>query len=310
VVVVDISGARALVAGATGVLGGGIARALHSEGGRVALAGRDERKLAALADELGGVPISVFDALDVKRCAAVVDEAADALGGLDVVVVAIGVAAFGPADAADDAVTEHLLAVNTKAPMALARAGVARMTDGGAVAVLSAILADYPTAGMAAYSASKAGLSAWLTAVRPELRRRGVTVFDVRPPHIETGLAGRAIAGQAPPMKAAATVDQLVSLVVSTGSGPGAASCATTCRRASSPDAEAGRQPTTSRSQLRNTAAPASPDFSGWNWVADSAPFSTAATKSSPWLAQVTSGGRIAVDTSISHRRTPKLCTK
>ena len=213
-VVVDISGARALVAGATGVLGGGIARALHSEGARVALAGRDEQKLAALADELGGAPISVFDALDLKRCAAAVDEAADALGGLDVVVVAIGVAAFGPADAADDAVTEHLLAVNTKAPMALARAGVARMTDGGVVAVLSAILADYPTAGMAAYSASKAGLSAWLTAVRPELRRRGVTVFDIRPPHIETGLAGRAIAGQAPPMKAAATVDELVALVV------------------------------------------------------------------------------------------------
>jgi short-subunit dehydrogenase len=214
VVVVDISGARALVAGATGVLGGGIARALHGEGARVALAGRDEQKLAALADELGGAPTSVFDALDLKRCAAAVDESADALGGLDVVVVAIGVAAFGPADAADDAVTEHLLAVNTKAPMALARAGVARMTDGGAVAVLSAILADYPTAGMAAYSASKAGLSAWLTAVRPELRRRGVTVFDVRPPHIETGLAGRAIAGPAPPMKAAATVDELVTLVV------------------------------------------------------------------------------------------------
>ena len=50
-------------------------------------------------------------------------------------------------------------------------------------------------------------------------------------------------------------------------------------------------QPTTSRSQLRSTTAPASPDFSGWNWVAASAPFSTAATKSSPWWAHVTSGG-------------------
>ena len=49
---------------------------------------------------------------------------------------------------------------------------------------------------------------------------------------------------------------------------------------------------TTSRSQLRSTVAPASPDFSGWNWVAASAPFSTAATKSSPWWAHVTSGGR------------------
>jgi short-subunit dehydrogenase len=82
------------------------------------------------------------------------------------------------------------------------------------VAVLTAILADYPTAGMAAYSASKAGLSAWLTALRPEQRRRGVTVFDIRPPHVETGLADRAIAGTAPAMKAGATVDEVVGMIV------------------------------------------------------------------------------------------------
>ena len=110
--------------------------------------------------------------------------------------------------------TEHLLTANTMAPMAMVRAAVRRFDDGGTVAVLSAILADYPTAGMAAYTASKAGLSAWLTALRSELRRRGVAVFDVRPPHIETGLADRAIAGTAPPMKAGATVDEVVALIV------------------------------------------------------------------------------------------------
>jgi short-subunit dehydrogenase len=210
----DLSGARVLVAGATGVLGGALARALHADGARVALAGRDAEKLAALADELGGVPTAPFDALDPDRCADVVAEAADALGGLDLLAVAIGVAAFGAGDAEDDAVVEHLLAVNTLAPMALVRAALPRMGKGGGVAVLTAILADYPTAGMAAYSASKAAISAWLTAVRPEQRKRGVTVFDVRPPHIETGLAGRAIAGQAPPLKEAATVDQVVALVL------------------------------------------------------------------------------------------------
>ena len=43
-------------------------------------------------------------------------------------------------------------------------------------------------------------------------------------------------------------------------------------------------------SQLASNAAPASPDFSGWNWVAHSGPFSAAATNGSPWVAQVTSG--------------------
>jgi short-subunit dehydrogenase len=210
----DLPGARALVAGATGVLGGAIARALHGEGARVALAGRDPERLAALARELGGAPALSFDALDLGRCAAVVGEAVDALGGLDLLVVAIGVAAFGPGEREDDALVAQLLAVDTVAPMALVRAALPHLGAGGGVAVLTAILADHPTAGMAAYSASKAALSAWLTALRPEQRRRGVAVFDIRPPHVETGLAGRAIAGEAPPMKAGATVDGLVGLIV------------------------------------------------------------------------------------------------
>jgi short-subunit dehydrogenase len=211
---VDLSGARTLVAGATGVLGGAVARALHAEGARLALAGRNPQSLAALAEELGGAPSFTFDALDLDRSAAVVGEAADALGGLDVLVVAIGVAGFGPGEGEDAADTEHLLTVNAMAPMALVRAALPRLGKGGAVAVLTAILADYPTAGMPAYSASKAAISAWLTALRPEQRKRGVAVFDIRPPHIETGLAGRALVGQAPPLKEGTTVDALVGLIV------------------------------------------------------------------------------------------------
>ncbi len=207
----DLNGARTLVAGASGVLGGAIARSLHGAGARLVLAGRDEDRLNAA---LGEVPVLTFEALDLERCAAVVDEAADALGGLDLLVVAFGVAAFGPAEDAGDVLTEELLTVNTMAPMAMVRRAVHRMDGSGTVAVISAILADVPTPGMAAYSASKAGLSAWLTALRAEQRRKGVTVFDIRPPHVETGLAGRAIAGQAPPMKAGAEVDELVGLVV------------------------------------------------------------------------------------------------
>ncbi len=201
-----------LVAGATGVLGAATARALHGAGARLALAGRDPDRLTSLGSDLDA-PTYAFDALDLDRCAALVGEAAERLGGLDGVVVALGVAAFGP-EAENDVITEHLLAVNTMSPMALVRAALPLLGKGGNVTVLSAILADVPTAGMAAYSASKAGLSAWLTALRPEQRRRGVTVFDVRPPHVETGLAGRAVAGQAPAMSAAAEVDEVVALIV------------------------------------------------------------------------------------------------
>lgn len=191
----DLSGARTLVVGATGVLGAALTDALRDAGATLALAGRSAP--AGQGDE----PAFTLDALDLERCAAVVDEAADALGGLDLLVVAIGVAGFGD-EAETDVVTEHLLTVNAQAPMALGRAALRRFPPkddgGGTVAMISAILADVPTPGMATYSASKAALSAWLTATRPAARRQGVRVLDVRPPHIETGLADRAVAGTLP----------------------------------------------------------------------------------------------------------------
>ncbi|MCV2488614.1 SDR family oxidoreductase [Geodermatophilus sp. YIM 151500] len=194
----QLDGARVLVAGATGVLGGELARALAGAGARVALTGRDDGRLRAVAEELGGAPALAADAVDVEAVRTAVDAAAEALGGLDAVVVAWGVVAFGPAADADDAVTEELFAVNTLAPMSLVRAALPHLSDGGAVALLSAVVADAPTLGMAEYSASKAALSAWASVLRRELRRRRITVLDVRPPHVDTGLVDRALAGSPP----------------------------------------------------------------------------------------------------------------
>jgi short-subunit dehydrogenase len=72
----------------------------------------------------------------------------------------------------------------------------------GFVAQLSAVVVEQPLPRMAAYSASKAALSAAAVALRTELRRSHVDVLDVRPPHTETGLAGRPLSGQAPRLPA------------------------------------------------------------------------------------------------------------
>ena len=194
----ELAGTRVLVAGATGVLGGELARALHGAGARVALTGRDGAALRTLSGELGGAPAAVADAVDVGAVRGAVESAVAGLGGLDAVVVAWGVVAFGPAADADDAVTEELFAVNTLGPMSLVRAALPHLPDGGAVVLLSAIVADAPTLDMAEYSASKAALSAWAGVLRRELRRRAITVLDVRPPHIDTGLVHRALAGEPP----------------------------------------------------------------------------------------------------------------
>ena len=132
-------------------------------------------------------------------CRAAVDAAADELGGLDALVVAVGVAGFGPAMDADPAVVEELFAVNALGPMNLVRAASRHLSEGGTVVVLSAILADAPTAGMADYSAAKSALAAWLGVVRRE-QRRAFSVIDVRPPHLDTELDSRALAGAPPPL--------------------------------------------------------------------------------------------------------------
>lgn len=196
----EITEARVLVVGATGVLGRMLTDALGAAGARLAVAGRDEARLADVAERAeASYPL---DVVDVAACRAVVEQAAEDLGGLDALVVATGVAAFGPAAETADQVAEELFAVNTLGPMALCAAAVPLMPSGGAVVVLSAILAEAPMAGMAAYSASKAALSGYLAALRREVRRQGVSVLDVRPPHMETGLTGRALAGEPPKLPA------------------------------------------------------------------------------------------------------------
>lgn len=210
----EISDARALVVGATGALGGGVARALHEQGARLALTGRDPDRLAALGSELGA-PTFTLDVVDLERAAATVEEAVAALGGLDLLVVATGVPAFGPAVEADPAVTEEVFAVNALGATGVVRAALPHL-DGGVAVVLSAILADAPMAGMADYSAAKAALTAWLTAVRRE-HRRSTRVVDVRPPHLDTELASHALAGEPPklpePLPAADVVRAILDAV-------------------------------------------------------------------------------------------------
>ena len=193
----ELDGARIIVAGATGVLGAGIARELHARGAHVALAGRDGARLDTLGAELGA-PTARFDLFSPAAIPAALAAATAALGGLDALVVATGVVAFGAEPEIGDDVLRDLFVVNATGPIRLIRESLAHLDDGGTVVALTAVVAEHPTAGMAAYSASKSALSAYLTALRRERRRSGLTVLDVRPSHLDTGFETRALAGSAP----------------------------------------------------------------------------------------------------------------
>ncbi len=209
----QIDSSRVLIAGATGGFGGELARSFARRGARLVLSGRNEVALGALAGELEAQSIT-RDLTEPGSADALVTEAADILGGLDVVVNSIGVVAFGPASELDDATLDQLLAVNIVAPVRLARAALGRVAPGGAIVNVSAIVADHPTAGMAAYSASKAALTAFDQAMGREARRAGVRVLDLRPPHMETGLAGRPIAGTPPKLVIGKDPAQMADRVV------------------------------------------------------------------------------------------------
>jgi cyclic-di-GMP-binding biofilm dispersal mediator protein len=194
---VRIDGASVLVVGASGGLGRAIARELSERGANLLLHGRDRGRLEALGRELHH-PTFVGDLRDPAMARLAVTAATSRHGQLDALVCAVGVVAFGPVAELGDATLEELFAVNVLAPIRLARAALAVLSPGGQIVNVSGIVADQPMAGLAAYSATKAALTAFDTALRRECRASGVHVLDARPPHLETGLADRPIAGASP----------------------------------------------------------------------------------------------------------------
>ncbi|MEV4950059.1 SDR family NAD(P)-dependent oxidoreductase [Streptomyces sp. NPDC053755] len=209
----DINGARVLVAGATGVIGGAVAAELAARGARLALAGRDAGRLSRVSERLGGRPTARFEAYDLDACARAVETAARELGGLDAVLTAFGAVAFGRAGEVSDAVAEHLTTVNALAPAAIFRSALGFLGRGGVIAAVTGVVVERPQPAMADYCASKAALSAWLDAVRREVRGDGVRVLDIRPGHLETGFAARAVMGSPPPMPAGGDLGLVVRSV-------------------------------------------------------------------------------------------------
>jgi len=210
---VDLNGSRILVAGATGSLGERFARGLSARGARLALAGRDREALARVGDELGA-PVILLDFTESGSAAEAIASATAELGGLDGVVIATGTVAFGRSGELDSATEAELMQVNTTGPMELVSAALGELSPNGAVVAITAVVAEFPTAGMAAYSASKAALAAYLAALRRERRKELATVLEVSPGHMETGFAERALAGEPPSLPEGEDPEKLVEVAL------------------------------------------------------------------------------------------------
>ncbi|WP_411698754.1 SDR family NAD(P)-dependent oxidoreductase [Conyzicola sp.] len=207
----DLVGKCILVVGATGALGSRLAARLVAAGADVVLTGTDRARLDAL-----DVPGRRFVVDLATQADPAVGLAADAVGGLDGVVVAAGVVAFGPAAQLDAATVAKLFAVNATGPITLISSALPVLAESAVegrepfVLTMSGVVAESPTAGLAAYSASKSALAAFMAATAREARRGGIRLIDARPGHTETGLASRAIAGSAPAFPAGLDPDAVV----------------------------------------------------------------------------------------------------
>jgi cyclic-di-GMP-binding biofilm dispersal mediator protein len=175
-------------------MGRPLAAHLRERGSRLVVAGRAPERLAELRAEAA----FAYDLGDTAAAAPLVSAAATVLGGLDGVVCCAGAVAFGPLEETPLEILAEIVAVDLVGPLALARAAIPALSRGGFVLNVSGVVAELPTAGLVPYSAAKAGVSAGFRALAREVRSRGVSVIDARPPHTETGLAQRPLHGATP----------------------------------------------------------------------------------------------------------------
>jgi 3-oxoacyl-[acyl-carrier protein] reductase len=180
----DLNAKTALVTGATGAIGGAIARALHGQGATVALSGTRRDVLEALAGELKDrVHVLPCDLADKDAVEALVPSAEEKMGKLDILVANAGVNRDNLFVQLRDEDWEKVIAVNLTATFRLTRAAVMRMMRRrwGRVIGISSIVGFTGNPGQGNYTASKAGMVGMMKSVAAEYAKRNVTANCIAP---------------------------------------------------------------------------------------------------------------------------------
>jgi 3-oxoacyl-[acyl-carrier protein] reductase len=186
----DLSGRTALVTGASGGIGEAIARQLHAQGATVVLAGRRRDALAALAEALGERTRIELADLAEPAAAEQLIAAADAGGGVDVLVNNAGLTRDNLALRLKDEDWQTVLDVNLSAAFRLIRAALRGMMRRrwGRIVNVTSIVALTGNPGQANYAAAKAGMIGMSKSLAAEVASRGITVNCVAPGFIQTAM--------------------------------------------------------------------------------------------------------------------------
>ena len=190
----DLGGKTALVTGASGGLGGAIARALHAQGAVVAVSGTRQEALDQLAAELKErVHVLACNLADKQEVEALVPAAEERMGKLDVMVANAGITRDNLLVQLSDAAWEEVIAVNLSASFRLARAAVKGMMRRrfGRIIGVTSVVAVTGNAGQANYAAAKAGMIGLIKSLAQEYARRNITANCVAPGFIATPMTDK-----------------------------------------------------------------------------------------------------------------------
>jgi NAD(P)-dependent dehydrogenase (short-subunit alcohol dehydrogenase family) len=174
----SLNGKRVLITGAARGIGAALAEKLASHGARLALVGLEPETMAAVAERCGvGTFVAECDVSNNEHVASAIDAAAEALGGLDVLVANAGIATGGPLRAQDVRSWERVIEINLLGVMYTDRAALPHLERSrGYVLNIASTAAVLRGPGMSAYCAAKAGVEALSDCLRVEMAPLGVDV--------------------------------------------------------------------------------------------------------------------------------------
>ncbi len=190
----DLTGKSALITGASGGIGGAIARALHGAGATVGLSGTRLAPLRALAQELGdNAHVLACDLSDFEAVAALPKQAVEAMGGVDILINNAGITADNLFMRMSDAQWQSVIDVNLTATFKLCKGVMRGMMKArwGRIVNIGSVVGSTGNPGQANYAAAKAGVIGMGKSLAYEVASRGITVNAVAPGFITTAMTDK-----------------------------------------------------------------------------------------------------------------------